>query len=357
MVRQLKKPSFDHQIEIVSKTPYQGSGPRGVDVYTRLLIQALSRLIPLKNIHLGRDVVSNTKLDLVHYTFFDPFFLTLWRKTPKKTPYIVTVHDMIPLVFPSHFPPGLRGKLKWFLQKRALCQASAIITDSQASKKDIISFTKFAPDKIHVIPLAAGHTVATASLCRSVKTEYHLPDRYILYVGDINWNKNIPNLIEAFAKQNSSKTHLVLVGKAFSSSPTINESIEIEQTITKYNIGNRVHKLGFIPGHHLSAIYRLATLYVQPSWYEGFGFPVIEALTQGTPVLSSNQGSLPEVGGGVVHYFDPNKSSDLTNQLGNLLSNKLERDKYKQAGLIWVKQFSWKIVALSTLKVYEKYLV
>lgn len=356
MAQKPKKTSFAHKIEIIGKTPYSGSGPRGVDVYTRLLAETLSKDLPHNQLHVSRNNSRSQSASLAHYTFFDPFFLSLWGKTPKKTPYIVTVHDLIPLRFPAHFPRGLRGSLKWWLQKMALRRAAAIITDSNASKHDIAAYVQYPESRIHVIPLAAGHTVATVALCRSVKQEYNLPDRFVLYVGDINWNKNVPGLIEAFAKASSTRTHLVLVGKAFVTSHGTPESEMIESAINSSGVADRITKLGFVPGHHLSALYRLATLYVQPSWYEGFGFPVIEAMTQGTPVLSSNQGSLTEVGGAYVHYFDPNNKADFATKLGLLLTDKALRTAYKEAGLTWVKQFSWKNVARETLAVYEKYL-
>jgi glycosyltransferase involved in cell wall biosynthesis len=356
MVQKQKKAKFAKPIEIIGKTPYAGSGPRGVDVYTRLLAETLSKHLPHNQLRVSRDRASAKQVGLAHYTFFDPFFLTLWGKTPSNSPYVVTVHDLIPLRFSAHFPKGIRGTLKWWLQKQALKKAAGIITDSKASKTDIVEYTHFPKEHIHVIPLAAGHTVATVALCKTVKAEYKLPDRFVLYVGDINWNKNIPGLIEAFTKAAGERTHLILVGKAFVSSPNTPESLAIEDAIKKSSASAHIHKLGFIPGHHLSALYRLATLYVQPSWYEGFGFPVIEALTQGTPVLSSNQGSLPEVGGDCVHYFNPNNQTDFVSQLKTLLTDSKLRTEYSAKGLVWVKKFSWKNVAHETLAVYEKYL-
>lgn len=355
MVQKQKNTTFSGKVEIIGKSPYAGSGPRGIDVYTRELSKHISRALPHEALIVSKDQASGRPVNLVHYTFFDPFFLTLWRKVPKGTPYVVTVHDLIPLRFPEHFPSGLKGKLKYHLQKTALKNSAAIITDSESSRRDIAKHIAYPPGRIHVVPLAAGSISATASLKKAIVKEYALPDSYILYVGDINWNKNVVGLISSFSKIRDNKTVLVLVGKAFTSSVATPELRAINDAIAQSPKSNLIRKLGFVPTHHLSAIYKGATLYVQPSWYEGFGFPVIEALSQGTPVLSSNQGSLPEVGGDYTHYFDPNKQTDLAEKLQSLLSNTTLRTKYHEAGISWSKQFNWKNVAERTLRVYEKY--
>lgn len=356
MARQsYKKKSFGYQIELVGKLPLSSSGPRGIDVYTRLLSVALSSKLPLGSLTVSKTGKAESKADLIHYTFFDPYFLTLWGHLPKK-PFIVTVHDLIPIRYPTHFPSGLRGKVKWYLQKRALQQASMVITDSFASKRDIIKFGSIPPDKVEVIHLAAGHTTVTSALKNTISAEYNLPDRFILYVGDINWNKNVVGLIEAYSQAAPNGTHLVLIGKAFVTAQNTVEYQQIIEAVERSARRKQIHFLGFVPGHHLSAFYRLATLYVQPSWYEGFGLPTLEALNQKTPVLSSNAGSLPEVGGQVVHYFDPNIKGDLATKLSELLSNKALRTKYQDESPNWVKQFSWNHVADKTKAVYEKVL-
>ncbi|MBP9702327.1 glycosyltransferase family 4 protein [Candidatus Woesebacteria bacterium] len=355
MVQKQKSTAFKGKVEIIGKSPYAGSGPRGIDVYTRQLSEHLSRDLPHESLIVSREVTSNLPVNLVHYTFFDPFFLTLWGKIPRSAPFIVTVHDLIPLRFPEHFPSGVRGKIKYLLQKSALKQASGIITDSVASKADIVKYVGYPESRVHVVPLAAGSISATVALGRTIAKEYDLPERYILYVGDINWNKNIVGLIKAFSSIVDDKTQLVLVGKAFASKSNTPESIAINEAISASPKKSLIKIVGFVPTHHLSAIYRGATLYVQPSWYEGFGFPVIEALIQGAPVLSSNQGSLPEVGGENVHYFDPNVSSDLSDKLSVLIKNGNLRTKYRDAGINWAKKFTWKNVAHETMLIYEKY--
>lgn len=355
MAQKQKSLAFKGKVEIIGKSPYAGSGPRGIDVYTRRLSEHISKALPHESLIVSRDVASNRGVNLIHYTFFDPFFLTLWRKVPRNTAYIVTVHDLIPIRFPDHFPSGIRGKIKYQLQKIALKKSVAIITDSEASRKDIAKYIGYPEDRIHVVPLAAGSISATVALGKTISKEYKLPSSYILYVGDINWNKNVVGLINAFSKIADNKTSLVLVGKAFAGSIMTPELKAVKEAIDNSPKKHLIKKLGFVPTHHLSAIYKGAMLYVQPSWYEGFGFPVIEALSQGTPVLSSNQGSLPEVGGEYAHYFDPNIPNELSDMLQKIISNRELRTAYQAAGIVWAKKFSWKNVAKDTLDVYEKY--
>lgn len=358
MAKKSKPKTLNLRLEIIAKTPYAGSGPRGIDVYATHLYNELASTYSRDNTFLSRDKPSQHPVDLVHYTFFDPFFLTLWSRS-YKSKFIVTVHDLIPLKFPAHFQVGIRGKLKWLLQRSALSRAAAVITDSECSKHDISLLAGISPEKIFVVPLAAGRTTVNEKMVRTVRKEYNLPDRYLLYVGDINWNKNVPGLIRAFGELSSETTHLVLVGKAFESSKGTPEYLVIDQAIKELaqkrsQQAANIHMLGFVPSHHLPAIYRGATLYVQPSWYEGFGFPLLEAMEQGVPVASSIAGSLKEVGGEYVHYFDPNVAGQMQSVLDSILTSKAKREKYLESGKVWAKSFSWERVIEETKVVYEK---
>ncbi|MBP9669864.1 glycosyltransferase family 4 protein [Candidatus Woesebacteria bacterium] len=341
-------------IDLVAKTPYRESGPRGVDVYARNLYNNLSSILGHGKVTLSHDQGTSHSSSITHYTFFDPFFLTLWGKK-HASKFIVTVHDLIPLVFPTKFKVGLRGRLKWIFQRYSLTKASAIVTDSLCSKTDIARLTGISTDKIYVVPLSGGHGVTTEKLVKVVRKEYKLPDRYLLYVGDINWNKNVPGLVQAFAGLDSD-IHLVLVGKAFASSIATPEYQLIQEAIAKSGKADRIHILGFVPSHHLLAIYRGAHLYIQPSWYEGFGFPVLEALEQGTPVACAKTGSLPEVGGDQVHYFDPSDQKSFVKTLTLILNDDMLRQKYRESGKKWAHSFSWERVVKETHAVYEKVL-
>lgn len=333
-----------------------GSLTRGVGAYARELLEALRRHYPDDTFVTTSLKFDARNFDLIHIPYFDPFFLTLPSSLP--LPTVVTVHDAITLKYPAHFPRGLRGQLKWKLQQRALKRVSHVITDSVASRRDLVSLVGLPEDKLSVVPLAPATDRETSTIEAKVKKTYSLPNRYLLYVGDVNWNKNLPGLISAFGVLADPRLHLVLVGKVFSDAPDIPEFRAVTAAIAACGeAATRIHLLGYIPSHHLPALYRLATLYVQPSFDEGFGLPVLEAMKAQCPVVSSNQGSLPEVGGEAVAYFDPQKDGELAQIIHELLVSPAKRRKLAMAGREQIKQFTWSNTAKLTYAVYEKVLL
>jgi glycosyltransferase involved in cell wall biosynthesis len=335
------------KIVVPQKDLHVASNTRGIGVYSRQLSTALLKYFP------GDTISTSGTGDLIHYHFFDPFARTL--HIDHTIPTIVTVHDLIPLKFPTHFPVGLRGKINWFFQLRALRQASHIITDSESSKADISKIAGIAEERITVVPLGPNHTQKIGiGISDKIASGYNLPKKYLLYVGDINWNKNVVGLIKAFSEVSDHNLSLVLVGKVFSDKPNIPEYQAIEKAIAKSGVSERIMQLGFVPSHHLSVLYARAILYVQPSWYEGFGLPILEAMKHGCPVASSNRGSLKEVGGEAVAYFNP--SADMTETISQLLKNPAKRQELSLLGRARAKEFTWEKSARATHAVYEQIL-
>lgn len=342
-------------------TPLEsGHRLRGVGAYTRLLFDALHDFQGIHDFvffHHGEQIPPDA--DLVHYPYFDPFFLTL--PLIRSKPTVVTVHDLIPIGFPEHFLRGIRGQAKWLIQRQSLRGVNAVITDSLASKKDIINFTGIHRDKIHVVYLAAAkifRPIKEMETLASIRNKYSLPRRFVLYVGDVNWNKNIPSLIRAFSKLNQSQEEriaLVLVGQAFTDDQ-LRETLEINSLIDHLNLNHEVHKLGLVADVDLAAIYSLATVYVQPSFAEGFGLPVLEALSCACPVVSSNASSLAEIAGPAIKT-NPYSTGDLTQKIEAALNmTKVKRLQLIDKGLEWVKRFTLEKTIKDTIKVYEKVL-
>ena len=335
---------------IISHKPlHTGSKTRGVGVYTRELINAFHKTFPGDQFIPSSSVDAHPDADIVHYPFFDPFFLTL--PSSFKKPTVVTIHDLIPLKFKDHFKSGLRGKIKLFIQSGRVRKASHIVTDSEASKKDIIEILHIPGDKITVVPLAHAPEKIPTVMARKIAGKYKLPEKYLLYVGDINWNKNVPGLIETFSKIEDPSLHLILIGKVFGDQPNIPEMAAVKHAIAKSTKSDLIHLIGFVPSHHLPVFYRNATLYVQPSWYEGFGLPLLEAMTYGCPIASSDRGSLKEVGGDAAVYFDPGQN--MFEVVSELLKSTRHRNLLVQKGLERIKLFSWEATARETKKVYE----
>jgi len=329
---------------------------RGIGSYTRNLVQAL-RELPVADFQV--ELIADKKIpreaDLIHYPYFDFYFASLPLIKRRKT--VVTIHDTIPLVFPKHYPPGIRGKLNFQRQKLALRTTRAVICDSKNSKKDIFNYLKYPKEKIFVVYLAASKKfkpITDRRLLMAVKRKYRLPNRFILYVGDVNYNKNILGLVKACKKI---KVPLVIVGKQAVSKDFDRFHIEnqpLSQLIKLYGKDHEVLRLGFVPDEDLAAVYNLATVYCQPSFYEGFGLPVLEAMACGTPVVASRKSSLPEIAGQAAVMVDPYDLNDLANGLTVAIEDENLREDLIRRGLKQAQKFSWEKTAYETYQVYQK---
>ncbi|RJQ25252.1 glycosyltransferase family 1 protein [Candidatus Parcubacteria bacterium] len=342
---------------------------RGSGFYIQNLKNALVEYFPDNNYIFftkGEDVKKN--IGIIHYPYFETFFLTLPLIKSKKS--VVTVHDLIPLIFPKNFPSGLKGRLKWEIQKRSLEGIDAIITDSYSSKNDIVKYTGIKEEKINVVYLAAGEEFKKCQVSRQMrgspkassikyqvlKGKYKLPEQFILYVGDATWNKNLIRLIEAAAL---AQVPLVMVGKALreenidKNNPWNKDLIRIQEVLKN---NSHILRLGFVPTEDLVDIYNLATLFIMPSLYEGFGLPALEAMNCGCPVVLSREGSLPEVGGDAAYYIDAYSTEDIARGIEKIYSSKDIQKKLSDQSLIQAKKFSWKKTAEETINVYKKVL-
>lgn len=332
---------------------------RGVGSYIRSLKDSLLEYYPNNQYTFfvqGEKLPSD--LDIIHYPYFEPFFVTLpFKKQPK---IVVTVHDLIPIANKEHFPVGIKGGVSWQIEKFLLRRVDAVVSDSQASKDEIIKYAGIAEEKIHVIFLAAGKEfkkVESGKLkVESLKRRYRLPEKFVLYVGDATWNKNVPNFIKAIKQL---KVPLVMVGKAiaekdFDATHPWNKDLVAIQKETEDN--SLFIKLGFVPIEDLVALYNLATVFVMLSFAEGFGLPLLEALSCGCPSVASNTSSLPEVAGEAAVFIDPTSVNDIANAIERVIGNKKLQEELTKKGLEQAKKFSWKKTASGTIKVYEKVL-
>ena len=331
---------------------------RGVGTYARALRSALEHELaqkkyPLHLLSVGR----RENADLIHYPHFDFFFPTL--SPPKLTPFVVTVHDVIPLIFPKQYRPGLKGAIHFWKQKRMLQKAKAVITDSLCSKKDIIRYLGIQSDRVHVTYLAGNTDLhpQTKRVQATVMQSYGITKPYFLYVGDMNYNKNLPAMVKAF-HLSGVVAELVLVGRNLGNTQ-IPEGKALHDAIHEGK--GVVHVLTNIPStpsEILSALFSGAVAYIQPSLYEGFGLSVLDAFRCGCPVLSSNASSLPEVGGVASNYFSPAKVDEMSQAFRRAYSWTPEQRRRRiEAGKIQESQFSWEQTARQTLTVYLQVLI
>ncbi len=320
------------KIGLVTTPLTSGHAIRGVGFYTKRLLPRLKEQAASHGLEIVDPTTSS--FDLIHYPYFDLFSHTLPILKSKKT--VVTIHDVIPLEFPDHYPPGFKGSLNLFLQKLSLYNVDRVITDSYASIKTIRKYLGVPHEKLKLVYLAADPIFKKV---KNPKNKFHLPKKFILYVGDINFNKNIPNLLVA-AKITG--LPLVIVGKQASEMPNMDlRHPELRHLLdTKWS---HVIRLGFVSDEDLVDIYNLATVYCQPSLSEGFGLPVLEALSCGTAVACSNRSSLPEIAGDAATYFDPEDPNLIADAI-QMASPKGSQDQ--------VNKFSWEKAAEETLLTY-----
>lgn len=334
-----------------------GHAGRGIGTYTRELLQGLRDLAQRREdliITSSQDEEGTTTVpDVVHYPFFDLFFATLpWKRT---APTVVTIHDVIPLVFPEQYPPGIKGKLRFLRQKKALQKVDAVITDSECSKQDIVRLLQYPEEKIHVVPLAASPALKPLNeyFAEKFTQPFELPAKYVVYVGDINYNKNIPTLLLALT-QLPEDLHLVVVSRTFNNT-AIPEGKRIHEIIEANNLQERVHVVD-VPTDRpelLAGVLTEAKCLVHPSLYEGFGLTVLEALQVGTVVVSSNASSLPKVTGDAAIMVEPTIIGLVEGIEQAVRLRGDDREAWIARGQKWAKQFSWNKTAEQTLAVYE----
>lgn len=328
---------------------------RGVGLYTQSLFEYLEKVDCKHSYILKTDTDQTMAADVIHYPYFDFFFSTLPYK--KVAPTIVTIHDAIPLLFPDHYKPGTKGKFNYIKQRLSLKRVDHIITNSQTSKADICDKLSISKDRVTPIAMAANPRLSSKKLTFTpeVITSLKLNKPFFLYVGDINFNKNLPFLLTAFAAT-SFNASLVLVSKAMADD--IPESRQIRQRIRDLHLSNRVIVAENIPAEPIDSLqwlYQNAIAYIQPSLYEGFGIPVLEALSCGTLVISSTGGSLKEFVSDAIFPVDPLDSQSLTSALNQLVElPQSQKEILKKTGLDFASSFSWETHAKKTVSLYEQ---
>lgn len=268
----------------------------------------------------------------------DVFHASNWTIPKTQVPLVTTIHDLTFLKYPQeHLASQVAAHRRQL--ERAKKRAAAIIAVSQATKKDLIE-AGIKAEKIHVIYEAAAAIFKPLEDKRKlllIKAKYQLTKPFILSVGTQEPRKNIKRLIQAYEGLKPKNLELVIVGKFGWGEKT------------KPVPGVRL--LGFVPDEDLVGLYSAAQVFVYPSLYEGFGLPVVEALSCGCPVVTSNVSSLPEIGGPAAVYVDPTSVKGITQ---GMVAAMKQAKFLRPAGLLQAKQFSWEKTARETLKIYHQ---
>ena len=333
-----------------------GNSVRGIGYYTKSLVSAIKQEIGSNPTYkdFKIDLITDnshlsTDYDLIHYPYFDPFKLTL---PSPKIPYIVTCHDLIPIEYKTHFPVGIKGELKWLIQKYRLQKSKYIICPSHSAKYQILDYLNYPADKIFTIYEAASpdfKKLNNTKYLKKIKDKYNLPDNFIFYVGDINWNKNIPSLIKACLKLNY---NLVIGGHAATSKAPIHPWTK-DLIWVQSQTSPLIHKIGYIPDEDLPAFYNLAKIYCLPSFSEGFGLAPLQSMQCGIPVCYADIPCLQEIIDYNGDFFDPHSVKSLSASLKRVWTSKTLQKKYSHLGLKRAKIFNWQYAAIQTLSVYQ----
>jgi glycosyltransferase involved in cell wall biosynthesis len=298
----------------------------------------------LESVLLGTELLPH-RVDVLHSPDFIPPQIGAKKM-------IITVHDLAFLRFRDF---QTQESLRYYAGQieRAVMQADHIIAVSEATQQDLIELLDVPSEKISVTwegVHPAFHVMDEATIIQKL-IAYPLPDQYILFVGTIEPRKNLPTLLQAYAALKDQRTDLpklVFAGQQ----GWLHEATFA--AMHDHHLNDDVIWLGSVPFDVLPALYNRAMIHALPSFYEGFGLPVLEAMACGTPTLLSDRGALREIGGDAALYVDPDTPESIAEGLRRLLEDEGLRETQRQKGLKRVKTFTWHATAQKTLAVYQQ---
>ena len=320
---------------------------------------AIRRLGPdLRTFFLNYPVAAKyPSADVYHLTSQNLASLLLFRRPPGRV--IVTVHDIIPFMvrndpqFASY--RSAADRLFDRMAMVGLKRADALIADSHYTKQSIVDLLKIAPEKIAVAHLGIDHgRFRPLTVPESLAERYGLSRdrRYLIYVGSEDPRKNLTTLVRALPaiRREVPEVALIKVGRAHFEA----ERRRLLDLAAELDVGAAIHFLDDVQDDDLPLLYNLAAVCVMPSHYEGFGFPVLEAMACGTPVVSARASSLPEIVGDAAIQFDPNDPRDLAQAVCTLLRDDATRQQKIAAGTAQAAQFTWQRTVARTSDIYTR---
>lgn len=267
------------------------------------------------------------------------------------TKSIVTIHDLIFLRYPQ-FYKWIDRHIYAYKYRKACENSDRIIAISEMTKRDIITYWKIDEQKIDVVYQGCHPNFklqASEKQKEEIREKYRLPQKYILNVGSIESRKNLLLIVKAL-EYIPDDIALIAVGKRTSYTDTV------EEYINSHKLNDRVHLLHNIPFQELPVLYQLAQLFVYPSFFEGFGIPIIEAIHSGIPVIAATGSCLEEAGGPDSIYINPNDEKELAEKINELLSSPETVSIMIEKGRKYVERFSEEVIAQDIMHVYQKVL-
>jgi glycosyltransferase involved in cell wall biosynthesis len=316
---------------------------------------------PNKLFNLSLAIFGAPKLDRIIKKKFnvqlDFFFFPNINFIKTDCPYIITAHDLTFEFLADCFSPKSRAWHKLLRPEKLFANAEQIIAVSNNTKRDVMNIYNLPEQQITTIYSGVAATfipnLQETPTAKRIKNKYQLPTKFIFFLGALEPRKNILTLIEAFEifKKNSAPAKqysLVIAGKHGW------RANELETMIQHSPAKDFIKIIDYIAPEDKPYLYNLADLFVYPSLYEGFGFPVLEAMACGCPVITSHTSSLPEICATAAAYIDPNNVNDLDRQIQFLTTNTAERKRLITAGFARTQNFSWKNTSAELLKIFNK---
>ena len=337
-------------VAITLLTPFGGS-PAGLD-RSFPSVRIHGRLLPAFMAAGPAEVAWAARragLDVVH----DPMGISPFAVPRRLGPYrrVVTIHDMIPFVYPETHARLTNILFQRYIP-RTLRYVDRMITDSEASKRDILRFFDIPESRVQVIAcgVSARFRPVPAVECEQARQRHGLRQPYILTLGALQARKNLGGLFEAYAelRRRGLRHQLVVVGKKAW------KTEGIFRTLTALGLEDDVVLTGYVDDVDLPALYSGASAFAFPSLYEGFGLPPLEAMACGTPVVTSNTSSLPEVVGEAGIMVDPHDVQSLADALERVLTDPALASTLRERGLERARRFTWERAARAHLEIYAE---
>ena len=343
LLRHLALEASDEELMVVSNRPIETTAPLPGRVRVVAAPWRVPRMVWMQT--LAPLALLYGEVDIAHFTNgMVPF--------ASPVPTVVTIHDMSLTLYPRFHPPR-RVLLNRPLVHVAALRADAVITVSESAKRDMVQLYNLDPARVHVIheaPAPSFRPVRDPAELDRVRRRYGLGDRIILYVGTIEPRKNLPTLLDAFARRRrvGDLSHqLVCAG------PYGWLSRGIDAWIERSKVAHAITLTGYVPFDDLPALYSLAEMFVFPSVYEGFGLPVVEAMACGVPVITGRTAALAEVAGGASASVDHLDAEALADAMVALARSRDYRRDLAVRGIARARTFSWSRAARQTLAVYR----
>lgn len=353
----------------------------GLGNYSRDLIRILASFYPeneyylynpKKNKEVLFTVPSNKVLEKLPSTPFYKKFYNWWRQKgivndlvkdniaifhglsgeipnglkAKNIKSVVTIHDLIFMRYPNLYSFWDR-QIHYLKFKKAAKNADLVIAISEQTKKDIVSYLHIPENKIQVIYQGCQSVFKeqfSEEAMDHVKKKYNLPKQFLLNVGTLEERKNAFSIVKAIK---DSDIPLVLIGRE------TEYSKQIRDYCKEHHLEDRVHFLKGLTSEELAMVYQLATIFIYPSIFEGFGIPIIEALFSKTPVITTNSGVFPEAGGPNSKYIEPMDVQALKNSIESLWLDENQRKKMAEKGFLYAQQFNDEVIAKQLMQTYE----